>query len=108
MMFHLKADVEFQAEDLVQAARIIADNFMALAGVEHVVVEDEEGREGYVPADWKLEGGQITLQPCEVDAGYRERYGDRVDEASCKCNSGAIWRCDLHGRESTVVMKLDR
>jgi len=24
----------------------------------------------------------------------------------CRCDRGAIWRCDVHGRESSVVMKV--
>lgn len=65
-LFHLKADCEFEAEDLDTAFLTIADHFMYLAGVQHVVIDGES----YTPDEWHLEGGQLDLSKC-----LREKVG---------------------------------
>lgn len=62
MIFCIKADAGFEAEDIVDAFRKLSEHFRALADE----MEDDEGSEQH---DTHLFiGGSIKISPCRVDS----------------------------------------
>jgi hypothetical protein len=60
-LFKLTADCEFEADDLDTACLTIAEHFLAMAEVDHAVIDGES----CTPTRWHLEGGEIDLRKIE-------------------------------------------